>query len=65
MGTITIRTDDLANALGHVVHAASRDEARPILNGVCFDAHPLGKGLRIVAADNYRIRHEKTRRSEL
>ena len=54
MGTITATTENLALALGTVIHAASKDAARPILHGVYLESYPRG-GLRCVAADNYRI----------
>jgi DNA polymerase-3 subunit beta len=43
----------LAEALKQVVPAASRDDARPILTGVLFEADP--NGLRLVATDSYRL----------
>lgn len=58
--TVVVRTGDLAAGLAAVEHAIAADEARPILTTVLFAASPpierwsLG-GLRLVAADNYRI----------
>jgi DNA polymerase-3 subunit beta len=43
----------LSEALRQVVPAASRDDARPILTGVLFEADP--NGLRLVATDSYRL----------
>lgn len=52
----------LAGALHQVVRAASRDDARPILTGVLFEAQSAGPGgangpdsLRLVATDSYRL----------
>lgn len=53
MHTIIVNSRDLAQGLGAVVHAASTDTMRPILNGVLFEGRQ-GQ-LRLVAADNYRI----------
>ena len=53
MGTITATTADLALALGTVMHAASKDAARPVLHSVMLEPGRLG--VRAVAADNYRI----------
>ena len=53
MGTITATTADLALALGTVIHAASKDAARPVLRSVMLEPGRLG--VRAVAADNYRI----------
>ncbi|MEW6153607.1 MAG: DNA polymerase III subunit beta [Actinomycetota bacterium] len=43
----------LAGALHQVVPAASRDDSRPILTGVLFEAEP--RGLRLVSTDSYRL----------
>ncbi|HVM10948.1 MAG TPA: DNA polymerase III subunit beta, partial [Actinomycetota bacterium] len=42
-----------AQAVGQVVKAASRDEARPILTGVLLEANR--EGLTMVATDSYRL----------
>ena len=43
----------MASALHQVVRAASRDDARPILTGVLFEAEAAG--LRLVSTDSYRL----------
>jgi len=43
----------LASALHQVVPAASKDDARPILTGVLFEAESAG--LRLVSTDSYRL----------
>jgi DNA polymerase III subunit beta len=50
---VTLDSAELALALGQVVPAASRDDARPILTGVLLAAEP--EGLRLVATDSYRL----------
>lgn len=50
---VTLDTAALSEALGQVVQAASRDDARPILTGVLLSAEP--EGLRLVATDSYRL----------
>lgn len=52
MTTITVPSDDLARALGSVIHAAGKDQARPILCAVHL--HQSGETLRLAASDNYR-----------
>ena len=51
--SISIPGEALASALGQVAIAASRDETRPVLTGVLFEAE--GDELRIVATDSYRL----------
>lgn len=57
-GTVTVPTAALHRALALVLHAAAKDEARPILSSVLFELRrkrgqpPV---LRLVACDNYRI----------
>src|SRR5947208_3330981 len=43
----------MAGALHQVVRAASKDDARPILTGVLFEAETAG--LRLVSTDSYRL----------
>ena len=50
---VTCPAQDLAEALGQVVRAASSDDARPVLTGVLMAAE--GDGLRLVATDGYRL----------
>lgn len=50
---VTLRSDDLADALKQVVKAASGDDSRPILTGVLLAAE--GEGLRLVSTDSYRL----------
>jgi DNA polymerase III subunit beta len=50
---VTLEAAALAEALGQVVQAASRDDARPILTGVLLSAET--DGLRLVATDSYRL----------
>ena len=50
---VTLDASMLASALHQVVRAASRDDARPILTGVLFEAE--GGGLRLVSTDSYRL----------
>jgi DNA polymerase-3 subunit beta len=50
---VVVQGSILAEALRQVVPAASRDDARPILTGVLFEADP--NGLRLVATDSYRL----------
>jgi DNA polymerase-3 subunit beta len=51
--SITIPGAALSSALAQVAIAASRDETRPVLTGVLFEAE--GDELRIVATDSYRL----------
>src|SRR5205807_414244 len=44
----------MAGALHQVVRAASKDDARPILTGVLFEAEAVA-GLRLVSTDSYRL----------
>lgn len=53
MPTISFHAPDLARALRLVKHAAAKEENRPILATILFEADD--KGFRLVAADNYRI----------
>jgi DNA polymerase-3 subunit beta len=50
---VTVEAGPLAEGLRQVVHAASRDDARPILTGVLVAA--TGTGVRLVATDSYRL----------
>jgi DNA polymerase III subunit beta len=50
---VRVAAPALAEALRQVVHAASRDDARPILTGVLLTAS--AGGLRLVATDSYRL----------
>src|SRR5919202_6341067 len=50
---VTLDAPSLVSALHQVVPAASRDDARPILTGVLFEAE--GGGLRLVSTDSYRL----------
>lgn len=51
--TLTLDGDLLAQALGQVTPAASRDETRPVLTGVLVEGE--SEQLRIVATDSYRL----------
>ena len=53
--TRTLKIDGglLSSALAQVATAASRDETRPVLTGVLFEAE--GDELRVVATDSYRL----------
>ena len=44
---------DLKKMVDKVAFAASREEARPILNGVCWELHP--KRMRMVATNGHRL----------
>ena len=48
---VTIR--DLAHALAEVDYATSRDNSRPVLQGICF--RPANKGTELAAADGFRL----------
>jgi DNA polymerase-3 subunit beta len=50
---VTLDAAALVGALHQVVPAASRDDARPILTGVLFEAE--SGGLRLVSTDSYRL----------
>lgn len=50
---IEVDGDDFLAALDQVMVAASRDDARPVLTGVYFEA--TDEGLRLVATDSYRL----------
>jgi DNA polymerase-3 subunit beta len=50
---VTLDAAALVGALHQVVPAASRDDARPILTGVLFEAE--AGGLRLVSTDSYRL----------
>lgn len=50
---VEIESDIFRNALAQVAFAASRDETRPILTGVCFIFK--GKEIKLVATDSYRL----------
>lgn len=57
-GTVTVPTLALARALALVIHAAAKDEARPVLQSVLFQLRrKRGQPtvLRLIACDNYRI----------
>jgi len=49
----TLAASELADGLGQVVKAASKDDSRPILTGVLLAAE--GTGLRMVSTDSYRL----------
>ena len=49
----TVAASELADGLGQVVKAASKDDSRPILTGVLLAAE--GTGLRMVSTDSYRL----------
>jgi len=51
--TVSLSSEDLAQALKQVVLAASSDDSRPILTGVMLASE--GDGLRLVATDSYRL----------
>jgi DNA polymerase-3 subunit beta len=51
--TVELETAAVAEAVGHVVKAVSRDETRPILTGVLVIIE--GPILRMVATDSYRL----------
>jgi DNA polymerase-3 subunit beta len=51
--TVTLSSDDMADALGQVVRAASSDESRIQLTGVLIAAEE--NGLKMVATDSYRL----------
>lgn len=51
--SVSLESDELAEALKQVVGAASSDDSRPILTGVLLTAHE--GGLRLVATDSYRL----------
>jgi DNA polymerase-3 subunit beta len=50
---VTLDAAALVGALHQVVPAASKDDARPILTGVLFEAEAAG--LRLVSTDSYRL----------
>ena len=50
---VSLDAASLVSALHQVVPAASRDDARPILTGVLFEAEAAG--LRLVSTDSYRL----------
>jgi len=50
---VEVDGDDFLGALNQVAVAASRDDARPVLTGVLFEA--VEGGLRLVATDSYRL----------
>jgi DNA polymerase-3 subunit beta len=50
---LSLSTQDLKQALGRVISAASTDYSRPVLNTICFDLK--GSDLRLVAADGFRL----------
>jgi len=52
-GTVTMSSEDMAEALGQVVRAASSDESRIQLTGVLIAAEE--NGLKMVATDSYRL----------
>ena len=59
---VNLDAPSLVSALHQVVRAASRDDARPILTGVLFEAESSGPsgpnaegGLRLVSTDSYRL----------
>lgn len=50
---VTVSASELAEGIGQVARAASRDEARPILTGVLLEVSR--EGLTMVATDSYRL----------
>ena len=50
---VSLDAASLVSALHQVVPAASKDDARPILTGVLFEAET--QGLRLVSTDSYRL----------
>ena len=50
---VKVNAGELAEAIGQVTRAASRDEARPILTGVLLEVSR--EGLTLVATDSYRL----------
>ncbi|HEX9891513.1 MAG TPA: DNA polymerase III subunit beta [Actinomycetota bacterium] len=50
---VTVQAQGFGEAVGQVVKAASRDEARPILTGVLMEANR--EGLTMAATDSYRL----------
>ncbi len=50
---VKVNAGELAEAIGQVTRAASRDEARPILTGVLLEISR--EGLTLVATDSYRL----------
>ena len=50
---VNLDATSLVGALHQVVRAASKDDARPILTGVLFEAESAG--LRLVSTDSYRL----------
>ncbi|MEM8903163.1 MAG: DNA polymerase III subunit beta [Actinomycetota bacterium] len=50
---VVVPAEQLAGGLSQVVRAASKDDSRPTLTGVLFQAEP--GGLRLVATDSYRL----------
>lgn len=50
---VSLDASNLVSALHQVVPAASKDDARPILTGVLFEAE--SQGLRLVSTDSYRL----------
>ena len=50
---LSLSAQDLKEALGRVISAASTDYSRPVLNTICFDLK--GSELRLVAADGFRL----------
>jgi DNA polymerase-3 subunit beta len=58
---LTVQAHALAEAVGQVVKAASRDEARPILTGVLLEASR--EGLTMAATDSYRLAVRELRAS--
>lgn len=55
VGVITVGAPDLLRALAAVIHAASTDDARPILASVAIEPREVSETVRLVASDNYRI----------
>lgn len=55
VGVVTIGAPDLLRALSAVIHAASTDDARPILASVAIEPRDVSETVRLVASDNYRI----------
>src|SRR5262245_4853232 len=50
---VVVKASELAEGIGQVARAASRDEARPILTGVLLEISR--EGLTLVATDSYRL----------
>lgn len=51
--TLTVTSKAFDDAIGRVAHAMAPDEGRPILSGFLLEGDAAG--LRVVAADNYRL----------